>query len=254
MPLTDPVQHILVLDDDELMRDLLETLLSIEGYLVTLAQDGNEALLWLRAGAPFDAVLTDLNMPGLEGRDLVEALRSSMPSRGVLIGMSGSAPKPEIRAILDAFLPKPFQVQLLRDAIGNAPKGKNHSEQTTLASEAAHTGTSDMAVEPLDDTIFNSLNKMISSAQLGQLFSMALADIAKRHQRIEVAAGAGDLPSAQREAHAIKGSCGMIGAAEIQSLAAAIEDGPTFNVFAISEIPAACLRLKRMLETKLQTV
>lgn len=106
---------------------------------------------------------------------------------------------------------------------------------------------------PLDLTIFASLTKMISSAQLGQLFAMALADIAKRHERMQAAAAAGDLSSAQREAHAIKGACGMIGAAEIQALAASIEDGTTLNTSALAEIPAACVRLKRMLESTLLT-
>jgi CheY-like chemotaxis protein len=248
------IHRLLILDDDEIMRELLHMLLSHEGYEVTLATSGETALRALKDSSAFDLVLTDLHMPGLEGQELAKALRSAMSKQTLLFGMSGTAAAPEILADLDAFLPKPFEIQLFWDAIEAASAPKVRAEELAQVTDAAHFEPSQNMITPLDSKIFHSLTKMVSAAQLSQLFAMALADIAKRHERIEAAAAAGDLDSAQREAHAIKGSCGMIGAAEIQALAASIEEAPTLNTSAVAEIPAACLRLKHVLETKFQAV
>jgi len=57
---------ILVVDDEEIMRDILETLLVREGYDVSVAASGAEGLELARA-LPFDAALVDIMMPGLDG-------------------------------------------------------------------------------------------------------------------------------------------------------------------------------------------
>jgi CheY-like chemotaxis protein len=254
LPSTSSIHRLLVLDDDEIMRELLQLLLSLEGYDVTLVTSGQAALRALKDEPPFDLVLTDLQMPGLEGEALAHALRAAMPEDSLLFGMSGAEPTAEVLAELDAFLPKPFEIQLFWDAIARACAPKVSAEEPAQVTDAAYFDTSPKMITPLDPNVFHSLAKMVSAAQLSQLFAMALADIAKRHERIEAAAAAGDLHSAQREAHAIKGSCGMIGASEIQALAASIEDAPTLNTSAVAEIPAACLRLRHALENTLPAV
>jgi CheY-like chemotaxis protein len=57
---------ILVVDDEEIMREILETLLTREGYDVRLATSGAEGLELARA-LPFDAAIVDIMMPGLDG-------------------------------------------------------------------------------------------------------------------------------------------------------------------------------------------
>ena len=57
---------ILVVDDEEIMRDILETLLAREGYDVSVAASGAEGLELARA-LPFDAALVDIMMPGFDG-------------------------------------------------------------------------------------------------------------------------------------------------------------------------------------------
>src|SRR5262249_31712157 len=57
---------ILVVDDEEIMREILETLLTREGYEVRLAASGAEGLELARA-VPFDAAIVDIMMPGLDG-------------------------------------------------------------------------------------------------------------------------------------------------------------------------------------------
>ena len=64
---------ILVVDDEEIMREILETLLSREGYDVKLASSGEEGLELARA-LPFDAALVDIMMPGINGIETLEEL------------------------------------------------------------------------------------------------------------------------------------------------------------------------------------
>lgn len=249
------IKNILIVEDDEVMRGLLDALLSLEGYHLTLVDSGEKGLHTLGADAGFDLVLTDLHMPGLEGEELARALRAAIPDHVLLIGMSGSAGDIDVLAQLDGFLLKPFDGTALREAIETAIQHRalessplkpinDLSSATKVAEEIA----------PLEDGIFRSLMKMIPASQLGTLYEMTIGDVEKRHARMQTFANTGDLASVQTEAHAMKGSCGMVGALELQALAAEIEGGTTLNTFALAEIPAACLRLRRMLDAKLQTV
>src|SRR4051794_1073717 len=65
---------ILVVDDEEIMREILETLLKSEGYSVRLASSGEEGLE-LAKNVPFDAAIVDVMMPGMDGMQTLEALK-----------------------------------------------------------------------------------------------------------------------------------------------------------------------------------
>jgi CheY-like chemotaxis protein len=63
-----PAASILVVDDDADIRETLQTILGIQGYLVATAADGSEALRWLSSGRPLvGLILLDLMMPGMNG-------------------------------------------------------------------------------------------------------------------------------------------------------------------------------------------
>jgi DNA-binding NtrC family response regulator len=65
---------VLVIDDEEIMREILETLLVREGYTVRLASNGAEGLDLARS-LPFDAVIVDVMMPGMDGLQVLDELR-----------------------------------------------------------------------------------------------------------------------------------------------------------------------------------
>src|SRR5262245_8032226 len=65
---------ILVIDDEEIMREILETLLTREGYEVRLAASGAEGLDLARA-LPFDAAIVDIMMPGIDGIATLDELK-----------------------------------------------------------------------------------------------------------------------------------------------------------------------------------
>ena len=71
-------ERILVVDDEEMNRDLLQRILDRAGYQVTTAVDGQEALTLLRQET-FHVVLTDLKMPGMTGVEVIQELKTLAP-------------------------------------------------------------------------------------------------------------------------------------------------------------------------------
>jgi CheY-like chemotaxis protein len=85
----DPQRRLLVVDDEPLLRDFYAQALEHCGHGVVMAADGQTALeLYgqaLRQGRPFDLVLMDMRMPGLDGKACAEALLSLDPGAKVII-------------------------------------------------------------------------------------------------------------------------------------------------------------------------
>ncbi len=76
--------EILVVDDDSLARYSLKEMMSLEGYAVRTAEDGETALAALRE-APCDVVITDISMPGLSGFDLLKTVTHKYPDTIVIL-------------------------------------------------------------------------------------------------------------------------------------------------------------------------
>jgi CheY-like chemotaxis protein len=82
--------HILLVEDEPLVALVIETALAEEGFDVSTASDGVEALR-LAASAKIDLLLTDVLMPGMDGIELVAALRRTRPGLPVVL-MTGYVP------------------------------------------------------------------------------------------------------------------------------------------------------------------
>jgi DNA-binding response OmpR family regulator len=76
--------HILVADDQEGHRKLLDLLLSIEGYDLTMVEDGREALAWLQQHTP-DLAILDVAMPFVTGLEVADRMRRVSRLKGVKI-------------------------------------------------------------------------------------------------------------------------------------------------------------------------
>lgn len=79
--------RVLVIEDNQDLRDYLRLALESQGYQVLTARNGKEALGYLN-GHPVDAVLTDLFMPEMDGIETITALRRHFPDLRV-VAMSG---------------------------------------------------------------------------------------------------------------------------------------------------------------------
>jgi CheY-like chemotaxis protein len=76
--------QILIVEDDEAMREFLCQAISRSGYYVEAVQDGTEALRRIEESS-FDLLLTDIRMPGLDGLELARLVRRRFPELGVLL-------------------------------------------------------------------------------------------------------------------------------------------------------------------------
>ncbi|HXG44518.1 MAG TPA: sigma-54 dependent transcriptional regulator [Gemmatimonadales bacterium] len=115
--------RLLVVDDDEEACRLLEEVLSRDGYEVHRATSVEEGLRRAATHGPFDAVLTDLRMPGASGLDLLRAIRERDPS-AVVIVLTGfgdaAAAGAAIRAGAHDFISKPYDIAELRAMLARA--------------------------------------------------------------------------------------------------------------------------------------
>ncbi|NUB45206.1 response regulator [Fertoebacter nigrum] len=108
--MTEPQAHLLVVDDDERIRGLLQKFLMRNGFLVSIARDAAQARRLL-GGLEFDMIVLDVMMPGEDGISLTRALRAKMPTPILLLTAKGeTANRIEgLEAGADDYLAKPFE-------------------------------------------------------------------------------------------------------------------------------------------------
>ncbi len=103
--------RILIIDDDESLRESLQFVLSAEGYEAVVSAEGREALR-LAEDSAFDAVLCDLRMPGIDGLELLPQLAQRLPGTTIILmsayGSADLAIEAMQRGAYD-YLAKPFQ-------------------------------------------------------------------------------------------------------------------------------------------------
>jgi DNA-binding response OmpR family regulator len=106
---------VLVVDDDDSLRMLCRINLELEGYDVIEAAsiEGAQAVL---ASRHVDAILLDLHVGQGDGRQLIAGLGDHRPPVALFTG--SEAIGPELRAIADAVLAKPFGIDLLAETVG----------------------------------------------------------------------------------------------------------------------------------------
>jgi two-component system cell cycle sensor histidine kinase/response regulator CckA len=120
-------EHILLVEDDDALRAATQYYLNRSGYVVTMTADGAEALRAMEESAtPVDLVMTDVVMPGMNGRELAESLRTVYPTMRVLL-TSGFTQDALLRrhALPDgmAFLEKPYSLEALAGALSRLLDG-----------------------------------------------------------------------------------------------------------------------------------
>ncbi len=119
-----PILRILCIDDDPMLRHLVNEMIESDGHAVELADGGQEGLEAFRAarerGEPFDVVITDIGMPYVDGREVASTVKRESPTTPVIM-LSGWGrqvkAEGDVPAQADYVLSKPPRIHELRQAL-----------------------------------------------------------------------------------------------------------------------------------------
>src|SRR6188768_385080 len=130
----DSVKHLLLVEDEPLLREVVAEQLGDRGFAVQQAESGEVALARLAEFA-FDIIVTDLRLPGIDGSAVVEAAIARYPDIIAIVVTGYGTVKDAVEAIkrgASDFVNKPFQIDELQHALDSA------LEQRRLKSENAY--------------------------------------------------------------------------------------------------------------------
>jgi DNA-binding NtrC family response regulator len=132
--MTDNQKHLLIVDDEAALREAIAERLGDHGFIVEQAASGEEALERLAAFA-FDILITDLRLPGIDGRKVLDAALERYPELIAIVITGFGTVKDAVEAIKQGasdFITKPFQFDALLHVVRSA------MEQRRLKSENAY--------------------------------------------------------------------------------------------------------------------
>jgi len=255
--------HILVAEDYEMNRRLVESYLKNDGFSVHIADDGLKAVKAFRRGR-FDLILMDMQMPGMDGLAAVKKIREIEILEKEVIGgrttpivamTADTSPKARERCLaagMDAFVTKPLRWTKLRARIEallpesvsktetqpdlrvkRGPSGKSHGDATAPINleRALHTA--------MGDTDF-----------LKELLHMFTAATARQLVEIKSSTATGQTDTAEKYAHKIKGAAANLDIEGIRATAIDLEQAARQqNVSGIEQMTASLeLQLKALNE------
>src|SRR6267142_4914126 len=127
--------HILVADDERSIRLTLETGLTLNGFRVTCARTGREALEAAREST-FDAVVSDIFMPDGDGLEVVRELRAISPATPIILITAQGSVELAVRAVSEGasdFIAKPFEIATLAAVVRRHLNARSEAERMGAA-------------------------------------------------------------------------------------------------------------------------
>jgi CheY-like chemotaxis protein len=111
------MHRILLIDDNGGVRAVLKSFLESNDFEVTTARDGEEGILLFGDGENFDAVVTDIRMPGKNGYAVARHVKGSKNRNTPVIAITGYSTDEWAEDIFDALFIKPFKFEVLKESI-----------------------------------------------------------------------------------------------------------------------------------------
>lgn len=222
-----PARRILVAEDVQINRDLLQAVLGARGHHLVFAHDGAAALAAVQK-EPFDLVLMDVQMPVMDGVEATRRIRALPPPAGrtAIVGLTANVMSQEqaryLEAGMDECLMKPIDWDQLAVAIArHAAPGD--SGQRAAGPQGAHpAGARPGAGVPLlEERQIASLRDMADETEFRAMMRGGLEAVERTVDEILAATETARLAAA---AHRLKGSAGLIGLARLSALAGALEE------------------------------
>ncbi|MEJ2628395.1 MAG: response regulator [bacterium] len=109
-------KNILVIDDEELIRELLKDTFEKEKYVVETAENGEQAFKMISSD-DFDLVITDIRLPDISGMEILEKIKSKYPEIGVIMITAYGSIKSAVKSMKDGafdYIAKPFEIDEIR--------------------------------------------------------------------------------------------------------------------------------------------
>ncbi len=217
-----PPMRLLVAEDNAMNRDVMQQVLAAMGHDVELAADGADALERVQNGAPFDAVLLDLQMPVLDGISAARAIRALPPPAGrtLLLAVTANAMPSDRDACLAAgmngFLAKPVTIARLTAALRELMLGLQPDEPAPPSSAT------------IDTDHRQSLLAALRPGSLERLVMAFWEEIG-----LDIAALAPDVADAQERderLHRLAGAAATLGYAQVSQAALAMRNATTPDI------------------------
>jgi PAS domain S-box-containing protein len=216
--------RILVAEDNSVNQRLAARLLEREGHSVTIAGSGQEAVD-LFEQRPFDLILMDIQMPGLDGLQATARIREKERATGGHVPIAAmtaqAAESDRVRCIesgMDAYVTKPVHVPELLKMIESVGAGGN-CMNTELAGEGASVSAQ---LRQLDESL--ALSRVGGDVDLlKEVIELFLDDYPSTLERIKSAVAASDASALEQHAHSLKGSVSTFGASRAFEAAFALE-------------------------------
>ncbi|MBF0187683.1 MAG: response regulator [Magnetococcales bacterium] len=248
--------HVLLVEDNEVNREIVVALLEQEGVVVSEAENGVEAVEAVEQGGRFDAVLMDIMMPLMDGYEATERVRQLPEGEGLpIIAMTAHALADEREKCLavgmNDHVAKPIEPELLfralldvlppdrRVAIAREAESQEREESEALPDLEGWQGEAAIARVGGQVAVWHNLLRRFKRGHGDDI------------QRLTAALSAGDLEKAAGLAHGLKGVAGNLGAMALSRVAARVE-----STLREEEVPDPTLLhdLKASLSTTLQDV
>jgi signal transduction histidine kinase/CheY-like chemotaxis protein/HPt (histidine-containing phosphotransfer) domain-containing protein len=217
---------LLLAEDHPVNRTVLCHQLELIGFETDVAEDGRKAFERYRTGR-YALVLTDLNMPGMDGYELAVAIRrherETGASRTPIIALTANVMQGEPErcraAGMDDFAAKPTTIPFLA---GKLQRWLPHLTWPEEAAEQSRAADAD-ADGPIDPAALEELtggDPALAESVLNDFVDTTRGDLRALHDAI----GAHDLREARRQAHRIKGAARIVGARRVSAAAQRIEN------------------------------
>ena len=261
-----PEGRILIIDDEDSIRDYLSMMLEREGYEVSASENGKKALK-LNTKKAYDVVITDIQLPGMTGLEILTALRESDPELPVIIITGHASQESAIEALnMGAFyyLLKPVSNEELKQVVRTALEVHRLKDENKDLERALHpVGEREMVGESgrmesvfdLIDRVATTSSTVLLYGESGtgkELVARAIHSRSARSDKRFVSINCGALPETLLESELfghVKGS--FTGAVRDKRGLFVVAEGGTFFLDEVSETSTAIqVKLLRVLQER----